>query len=300
MHADIQPLYRSDTLTVLDFHCLEDARTGPCDEFTALYAISFVRKGNFVYTAEGKSYHLHTETILHENPDTPYAVEHPHSGRDVCTIVAMNRPVIADIRSHFWRKDTYAGKPANREEIIFPVTVSPASPRLSYLHNQLLHLAGKPAEKRLHVDTIAIDLASEVMGSLYNSRSPRREIAVNHRHLETIERAKEFILQRFNEDISLSEIARSACLSEFHFLRVFRSVTSTTPYRYLLAVRLNHALQLARNTDMSSTEICFSCGFNDVSNFVASFRNYFGFTPSKAGLRSGPYCSHSALTSPRA
>ena len=92
-------------------------------------------------------------------------------------------------------------------------------------------------------------------------------------------RAKEYIDSSFTEDLTLEKIAKEACLSKFHFLRLFKTVYHKTPHRYLTDKRIEKAVSLLFKTDMSITEICFEIGFGSLSSFSWLFRNKFGLSP---------------------
>jgi len=92
-------------------------------------------------------------------------------------------------------------------------------------------------------------------------------------------RAKEFIDSSFTEKITLEKISKEACLSQFHFLRLFKTVYKQTPHQYLTKKRISRAMNLLRNTDKSITEICFDIGFESVSSFSWLFRKNFGLSP---------------------
>jgi AraC family transcriptional regulator len=62
-------------------------------------------------------------------------------------------------------------------------------------------------------------------------------------------------------------------------LRVFRQVTGTTPHQYLIGARLRLAARLLLDTDRPVTESAYDVGFNDLSNFMRTFRRVIGETP---------------------
>jgi AraC-like DNA-binding protein len=78
---------------------------------------------------------------------------------------------------------------------------------------------------------------------------------------------------------SLAAMARRAGMSRYAFLRVFRQVTGTTPYQYLLARRLVLAAGRLRTQDATVTVIAADSGFGDLSEFTRRFRAHFGVTP---------------------
>lgn len=92
-------------------------------------------------------------------------------------------------------------------------------------------------------------------------------------------RAKEYMDSSFTENLTLNKISKEACLSQFHFIRLFKSVYKTTPHRYLTSKRIDKARNLLFTTDMSITEICFEIGFESVSSFSWLFKCRFGLSP---------------------
>lgn len=77
----------------------------------------------------------------------------------------------------------------------------------------------------------------------------------------------------------LSSLAKIARLSPYHFLRMFEGLTGTTPYQYLLRVRLRRAAIRLREEPTRILDIALGCGFGDVSNFNRAFRAEFGVSP---------------------
>lgn len=86
---------------------------------------------------------------------------------------------------------------------------------------------------------------------------------------------------RAEEPHSLTELARTAGLSRYHFLRTFRSVTGVTPHQWLLRARLRDAARRLVTSRAPVTEIALDVGFDDLSNFIRSFRAEFGLSPSR-------------------
>ena len=92
-------------------------------------------------------------------------------------------------------------------------------------------------------------------------------------------RAKEYIDSSFTSPITLEEISKEACLSQFHFLRLFKVIYKETLHQYLTQKRMSKALQLLSKTDLSVTEVCFEIGFESMSSFSSLIRKKFGLSP---------------------
>ena len=98
---------------------------------------------------------------------------------------------------------------------------------------------------------------------------------------ERIRLVKEYISNRYMNDIALSELAAIARMSPESFSRFFRNKTGRTPNRYLIDYRLGIAARMLLTTKLSVSEIGFSCGFNTLSHFNRLFRESKGCTPSE-------------------
>jgi len=80
---------------------------------------------------------------------------------------------------------------------------------------------------------------------------------------------------------SLLALSKQAGLSPYHFLRVFRKLTGVSPHQLLLRMRLNAAARRLRQGSEPVTDIAYAVGFEDLSNFVRTFRAEFGVSPSR-------------------
>jgi AraC family transcriptional regulator len=78
---------------------------------------------------------------------------------------------------------------------------------------------------------------------------------------------------------SLPSLARSAPLSPFHFHRVFRQLTASTPARFLAALRMAEAKRLLATTSMSVTDICMQVGYSSLGTFSTQFTRLVGMSP---------------------
>lgn len=69
--------------------------------------------------------------------------------------------------------------------------------------------------------------------------------------------------------------------NEHYFCHFFKNATSQSPSEYINHYRIEKALTLLNNTDISVTEIAMNVGFNDPNYFTRTFKKYTGKTPSE-------------------
>jgi AraC-like DNA-binding protein len=95
---------------------------------------------------------------------------------------------------------------------------------------------------------------------------------------EPIARAKNYIEGNYTDNISLDELAQVACLSPYHFLRVFRDTVGLPPHAYLTQVRVMRAKQLL-DSKLPIAQIATGTGFTDQSHLTRRFKQMLGITP---------------------
>lgn len=98
---------------------------------------------------------------------------------------------------------------------------------------------------------------------------------------ENISRAISYLNEEYNSEFSLEDVARIANLSQYHFIRTFKSVTGKTPYDYLLDIKIDKSKILLKIKKYSITDVCFMCGFNSLGHFSTVFKRKVGILPSQ-------------------
>ena len=89
----------------------------------------------------------------------------------------------------------------------------------------------------------------------------------------------EYVMQNFQEKVTLEEAARISNLSVSAFSRFFKSRVNKSFSDFLTDVRISHACKLLHETDLNVSEIAYECGFFTLSNFNRLFRDRVQKTP---------------------
>jgi AraC-like DNA-binding protein len=94
-----------------------------------------------------------------------------------------------------------------------------------------------------------------------------------------IEKVMEYININFSKNISLSEAARIASMTDISFSRFFKARTGRTFIDTVNEIRLGQASRMLIDTTHNITEVGYKCGFNNISNFNRIFRKKKNCTP---------------------
>lgn len=95
-----------------------------------------------------------------------------------------------------------------------------------------------------------------------------------------LDRVRAYLLERFNESISLDELSRVAGLSRFHLLRAFKRRFGVPPHAYQIDARISRA-RLLLQRGISPANIASYIGFADQSHFARHFKRLLGVTPAR-------------------
>ncbi|SPE31150.1 Transcriptional regulator, AraC family (modular protein) [Candidatus Sulfopaludibacter sp. SbA3] len=92
-------------------------------------------------------------------------------------------------------------------------------------------------------------------------------------------RSREFLASNFDQRPSLSQAAREACLSPFHYHRMFVRAFGETPHEFVTRRRIERAKQLLARDECPVTEVCLAVGYESLGSFSTLFRAEVGRSP---------------------
>lgn len=119
--------------------------------------------------------------------------------------------------------------------------------------------------------------------ALRNYAQPRRseELELSRAGLvdRRIRRSVELMYTQLDQDLTLKALAAASYLSPFHFARLFKKLTGSSPHNYLAGIRAARAQLLLAETELSVTEVGSRVGYLSASHFTKAFRLATGTTP---------------------
>jgi AraC family transcriptional regulator len=94
-----------------------------------------------------------------------------------------------------------------------------------------------------------------------------------------LSRIREFVDAHISRGIGISELASLVGLSQFHFIRAFKSSVGRSPYQYVLSARISVAKEMLSKSDLSIADVALAVGFSDASQLNRVFQKLIGVTP---------------------
>ena len=94
-----------------------------------------------------------------------------------------------------------------------------------------------------------------------------------------VRKVKDYMSAHYTEDIKLEDLASMVGMAPSAFSRFFKQHTTKGVMDYLIDIRLGNAARLLVDTSKGISEICYACGFNNLSNFNRTFKAKRGYTP---------------------
>lgn len=253
-------------LRVSDVLCTSGPRDVPFEEAHSVTSIAIVLAGTFTYRSDHGRTLMTPGSLLVGNSGRCFTCGHEHAEGDRCLAFLFDDALFERIAAD-------AGARGTRllgHRVPFMRATAPVIAR-----------AVASVDDPVALQEVGIDLARIVLHAHHETRAPK----VTSRDERRVTEIVRHLADTFAEPHSLFDLAQRAGLSEFHFLRVFRKVTGVSPHQFLLRLRLNAAALQLRGTDQPITEIAYAAGFEDLSNFIRTFRAEFGTAPSRYRAR---------------
>ena len=248
-------------LAIYDYRCQIGVGAKPFVEQHGRSSISFVRKGSFGYRTRGRHYDLVAGSVLVGRAGDDYVCSHDHVCGDECLSLQLAPELVEAIGD---------------DDAIWSVGALPPMPELMVL----AELADAAAARRSEIaaDEAGLLMAArfvQVAGGIADKKPAINPARDRRRAVE----AALWLEQHAHQAVDLDAVSQQAGLSPFHFLRLFARVLGVTPHQYLVRCRLRHAARLLADPTRSVTDVALDVGFQDLSNFVRTFRRAAGVSP---------------------
>ncbi len=191
---------------------------------------------------------------------------------DYCDWFAIKPQAIADVRETLNLKD-------GKSHQLFVQTHAFADDATYLRQRQVFaHVVSGAPIDALYVEENVLLLLEKL---LRGAAPKNRTAPVSARQRAVVRNVEALLSQRYDDALSIGEIAQTVDISEYHLARLFRKVTGRTLHGYRHALRTRGALGAIAQDDSSLTTIALSLGYSSQSHFTETFRRTFGLLPSE-------------------
>ncbi|SOE19566.1 AraC-type DNA-binding protein [Spirosomataceae bacterium TFI 002] len=145
--------------------------------------------------------------------------------------------------------------------------------------------------KMLHSDPMSrLALLIEIFSILSQSKelsflSSHHVLGINPSDSDKMNAVLDYSLKNFRSDITIDTISALVNLSPAAFCRYFKSRTQKTYMSFIIDLRLEEASKLLKESEQNILQICYECGFKNLSNFNRAFRRKYGVSPREYRFR---------------
>lgn len=144
------------------------------------------------------------------------------------------------------------------------------------LGTELLNLQSN-FEKNVKTEEELVECGKEIIKKIIDTLRGNFELSEN----SVINKAKEYINNHYNEDITLSDVSNYVFLSSAYFSRLFKKHCNENFSDYLMRVRIYKAAYLLENTSLKVYTIAEKVGFKTLKYFYKNFKGNMGVSPSE-------------------
>ena len=145
---------------------------------------------------------------------------------------------------------------------------------------RLEHVSG--AEKVITFLSMLNGLAES--DELYDLSSEGFASSIDELGSNRLNKVYEYIMNNFQEGIRLVDVAGVANMSPAAFSRYFKSRTRKSFTQFIIELKVGYACKLLMKDDMTVTQVCYECGFLNLSNFNKQFKEITKIAPKKYQL----------------
>lgn len=254
------------------------------------FAIKYVVEGVERYKLNNKSYPIETGKYLLTNDtyEGSVEIEADRNVKGIC--ININPQMIAEVLASKKRPDTpYSDNELGQYFSSTHFLENQYSDTQTHLGHLLRTLTVKVHNDEVDEENISTELFYTISEKIIEDQTPV------FRQLQTIpslkpstrkdlyrrlQRGKEFIDNSFTIPLSIETIAQEACMSEYHFFRLFKLIFGLSPNQYLIKKRLEYSRNILLQDRYSVSVAAIESGFSDIHTFSKAFKKHFGVAPS--------------------
>lgn len=266
-----------------------ESKESHCDDHVGCLSIKTVLSGEEIYGVGGRELAVRPGQFLILNNDQRYACRISSKEKVQCLSVFFKKEFASSVlfdalHSEEFLLDQLAAGDDSMPE--FFQTLRPITPDMDRQFSGLVHLLETKGYHEAMTDEYLVFLLRhlitihrvdlKIAGQVKAVKAGTRKEIYKRLCI-----ARDILHSSPGEHVDLSKIGAQAGLSVPQLVRQFKSAFDTTPYQYLVGIRLKQAADLLRDTDEPVQDIAWTCGFENAGAFSRAFRSVYGVQPTR-------------------
>lgn len=234
--------------------------------------LGYIVEGEGIYHLENEQYEVHAGDLFLIRTNEQHCIPTIHSSELVSFNIHIQPYFLWNVCSDFI-ENTY-----------LRMLIQPELPIRHCFHDkakymeEMRELMKEPEANRFRIRRNLVDLLSVLLFENALPEGVGESDSISPK-VEDIQNAICYIQEHLTEALSLNDLAHAANMSRSHLSTHFKMITGISPYEYLIIQRIELAVTLLRETNLSVTETAQNCGFTNLANFNKAFKRITGMTP---------------------
>ncbi|WP_342085171.1 AraC family transcriptional regulator [Dyadobacter sp. OTU695] len=266
-----------------------ESKQSHCDDHVGCLSIKTVLRGEEIYGVDGRELAVRPGQFLVLNNDQRYACRINSKEKVRCLSVFFKKEFASSVLFDTLHSEEFLlDHPASDNDNIpeFFQTLRHISPDMERQFSGLVRLL----ETRGYYEAMADEYLVFLLRHLIGAHQLDLRIANQVRAVKVGTRkeiykrlciARDILHSSHGQHIDLGGISAQAGMSVPQLVRQFKAAFHSTPYQYLVGIRLKQAAYLLQHTGGQVQEIAWMCGFEDAGAFSRAFRSAYGVQPTR-------------------
>lgn len=240
----------------------------------------WVEKGKMNLTIAGKRVTAQKNDILFINSTELHGINSIKKSASIHHAIVFSPQILSGKYSDQFQLETLGPLIANQFQFNTLIEASKSQKYLPFFKK--IVNAHQKKEKNWYF-FVKINLMEILYLLINDNKIFENNTAINH--LVNFSDVIVYIHQNYMKKINIDNLANQANISKGHFIRQFHEEMGLTPIEYLNNFRIYKATKLLEKSSYNVTEICYSCGFNNLSYFIKVFKEKVGISPKQYALK---------------
>lgn len=266
-----------------------ESKESYCDDHVGCLSIKTILSGEEIYGVDGRQLALRPGQFLILNNDQRYACRISSKEKVRCLSVFFKKEFASSVLFDTLHNEEFLlDQPAAGDDSMpeFFQTLRQITPDMGRQFSGLVHLLETEGYHQAMTDEYLVFLLRYLVNvhrlDLKNAGQVKAVKAGTRKEIyKRLCIARDILHSSHGEHIDLSKVGTQAGLSVPQLVRQFKSAFDTTPYRYLVGIRLKQAADLLQHTNEQVQDIAWMCGFENAGAFSRAFRSAYGVQPTR-------------------